>query len=266
VLNERPAPNLMEVARRLGYRSTEGLRRVSPSLCKQITDNYKKSFGPEPYYSGPRPRICEPKEIEAALKAALAQDEPESVPQVARRLGYVSSGPFFRPFPTLCRAIYLKIARLKAARVRAMRRIVERALRQDPPPTLRTLATRLGYKDKKVFARHFAGLSAELQVRRRDLAKKHAAQLRSQLQRYTRREPAPSMAEVCRRLGLKPLTTSRKFPTEYKLIVSRCHQRCPDPRRTAAARIGTARSRSLRSPEGDEPVCTDPLHISNLHA
>ena len=102
MLRERPAPRLSEVARRLGYRGTEGLRRVSRSLCKRITGNYTESFGPERYYSGPRPRICGRRKIEAALKAALAQDEPESVPRIARRLGYVTSGPFFRPFPALC--------------------------------------------------------------------------------------------------------------------------------------------------------------------
>jgi len=225
-LSEHPAPSLREVARRLGYRGTDGLRRVGRSLCKRITDNYQKSVGPEPYYNGPRPRICQPKEIEAALKAALAQDNPESVPQVARRLGYVTSGPFFKPFPALCRAIHLKIARRKAARIRQMRRIAEAALQENPPPSLRALAVRLGYKDKKVFARHFPDLGSKLQARRKALARKHAAQLREELQRYTRTEPAPSMAEVCRRLGLKHLTASRKFPKEYKLIVSRYQRRC----------------------------------------
>ena len=60
-------------------------------------------FWPEPYYSGPRPRICGRRKIEAALRAALAQGEPESVPQVARRFGYSVSGAFFKPFPALCR-------------------------------------------------------------------------------------------------------------------------------------------------------------------
>ena len=188
--------------------------------------------GPEPYYNGPRPRICQPKETEAALKAALAQDNPESVPQVARRLGYVTSGPFFKPFAALCRAIYLKIARRKAARIRQMRRIAEAALQENPPPSLRSLAVRLGYNDKKVFARHFPDLGSKLQARRKALARNHAAQLREELKRFTRTEPAPSMAEVCRRLGLKHLTASRKFPKEYKLIVSR-YQR----RRRAVARL-----------------------------
>jgi len=224
VLGERPAPSLSEVATRLGYRGTEGLRRVSQSLCKRITDRYKKSFGPEPYYNGPRPRICRRRKIEAALKAALAQNEPESVPHIARRLGYTSSGPFFRPFPALCRAIYLKIARRKAARIRAMRRMVEKALRQNPPPTLRALAVHLGFKDKAVIARYFAESRAQLLARRKALAKKQATQLRRELHRYTWVKPAPSLAEVCRELGLKPVTASRRFPRECRLLVSR-HQR-----------------------------------------
>jgi len=225
VLNERPAPSLSEVACRLGYGGTEGLRRISSTLCKQITDNYKKSVQYEPRSRGPRWRICGRKEVEAALKAALAKKEPESIPRIARRLGYTGSAPFFGPFPSLCRAINLKIARRRAARIRAMRRIVERAVKQNSPPTLRSLALQLGYKDKKVLTRYFAGLCAELLARRRVFAKKQITEVRGELQSYARLEPAPSMAEVCRKLGLKPVTASRRFPAEYKLIVSRYQQR-----------------------------------------
>lgn len=230
VLNERPAPSLSEVARRLGYRGTEGLRRISSTLCKRITDNYKKSFQAEPYNRGPRRRICGRTEVEAALKAALAKEEPESVPRIAQRLGYAGSAPLFGSFPGLCRAISLKIARQKTIRIRAMGRIVQSAIRQYPPPTLRALALQLGYKDKKVLTRYFDGLCAELLARGRAVAKKQIAQRRRELQSYTRLEPAPSMAEVCRKLGLKPQTASRKFPAEYTLIVWRYQQR----RRTMA--------------------------------
>ena len=225
VLNEHPAPSLSEVARRLGYQGTEGLRRINPTLCKRITDNHRKSFQYEPHSHGPRWRICGRKEVEAALKAALAKTEPESVPRIARRLGYTGSAPFFGPFPGLCRAISLKIARRRATRIRAMRRLVESAIRQNPPPTLRMLALQLGYKDKKVLTRYFAGLCAELLARRRAVAKGRIAEVQRELQSYTRLEPAPSMAEVCRKLGLKPQTASRRFPVEYKLIVSRYQQR-----------------------------------------
>jgi len=229
-LNECPAPSLREVARRLGYRGTEGLRRISPTLCKRITDNYRKSFRYEPHSHGPRWRICERKEVEAALRAALAKKQPESLPRIARRLGYTGSAPLFGPFPILCRAINLKIAGCKAARIRAMRRLVKSAIRQNPPPTLRALAVQLGYKDKKVLTRYFDGLCAELLARREALVKSQTAQLQRELQSYTQHEPAPSMAEVCRKLDLKPVTASRRFPAEYKLIVLRYRQQ----RRTMA--------------------------------
>jgi len=111
-----------------------------------------------------------------------------------------------------------------------MRRLVESAIRQNPPPTLRMLALQLGYKDKKVLTHYFAGLCAELLAHREALVKTQTAQLQRKLQSYAQHDPAPSMAEVCRKLGLKPVTASRRFPAEYKLIVLRYRQR----RRTMA--------------------------------
>jgi AraC-like DNA-binding protein len=105
--------------------------------------------------------------------------------------------------------------------MRAMRRIVKRALQQEDPPTLRQLAARLGYKDKKVIGHYFGALSAELLARRKALKKKEAAQLRRKLQRSMRKEPPPSVGEVCRRLGLQRSTASRRFPNEYAVIVAR---------------------------------------------
>jgi AraC-like DNA-binding protein len=102
-----------------------------------------------------------------------------------------------------------------------MRRIVKRALQQEDPPTLRQLAARLGYKDKKVIRHYFGALSAELLARRKAVKKKEAAQLRRKLQRSMRKEPPPSVGEVCRRMGLQRSTASRRFPNEYAVIVAR---------------------------------------------
>jgi AraC-like DNA-binding protein len=105
--------------------------------------------------------------------------------------------------------------------MRVMRRIVKRALQQEDPPTLRQLAARLGYKDKKVIWHYFGAFSAELLARRKALKKKESAQLKRKLQRSTRKDPPPSVGEVCRRLGLQRSTASRRFPSEYRVIVER---------------------------------------------
>jgi hypothetical protein len=109
--------------------------------------------------------------------------------------------------------------------MRAMRRIVKQALQQKAPPSLRQLATRLGYKDKKVIGQYFGPFSAELLARRKAVKKKEATRLRRKLQRSTRKEPPPSVGEVCRRLGLQRLKASRWFPNEYRVIVARYLQR-----------------------------------------
>ena len=83
-----------------------------------------------------------------------------------------------------------------------MRRIVESVIRQNQPPTLRMLALRVGYKDKKVLTGYFAGLCAELLAAAGPLRKRQIARLRRALQSYIRIEPAPSMAEVCRKAEL----------------------------------------------------------------
>jgi hypothetical protein len=77
--------------------------------------------------------------------------------------------------------------------------------------------------------RYFAESRAQLLTRSQEFAKKQAAQLRRELQRYAWAKPAPALAEVCRRLGLKPVTANRKFPTECRMAHRQraCHQKLP---------------------------------------
>jgi hypothetical protein len=49
------------------------------------------------------------------------------------------------------------------------------------------------------------------------------------------------MGEVCRKLGLKNITASRKFPNEYRIIAARFLQR----------RNETARRRQVRPKSGE---------------
>ena len=190
------------------------MRNVSAEICKQITKNYENSFAPEPFYKGPRPRICEVTKIEAALRESLARQTPESVPKIAVRLGYAHSGPILAEFPDMCRAINAKLADRKKSRLNAMRRTILKALTESPPRPLRELAHRLGYRDKKTIGRYFPELQAAL--RRSD-----SRQLMLKLQSILREQPPPSTCTVARRLGLSINTLRRRFPELYQGIVAR---------------------------------------------
>jgi len=220
-VKERPAPTLAQIARRLGYKRTEGLRNVSAEICKQITKNYENSFAPEPFYKGPRPRICEVTKIEAALRESLARQTPESVPKIAVRLGYAHSGPILAEFPDMCRAINAKLADRKKSRLNAMRRTILKALTESPPRPLRELAHRLGYRDKKIIGRYFPELQAALIARREAHRRRDSRQLILKLQSILREQPPPSACTVARRLGLSMNTLRRRFPELYQGIVAR---------------------------------------------
>ncbi len=132
-----------------------------------------------------------------------------------------SSAPILEKFPVLCRLIYRKTITRKKARIRRLRKLVRRALQQDSPPTLRALANRLGYKDKKVLTRYFPELHAELIRLRRASQAKRLTELKGQLRYWLQVEPPVSLARVCRELALPSSTVARKCPEECKAMALR---------------------------------------------
>ncbi len=180
----------------MNYRGTTGLRRVSRHLCKRITQKYQEFFTPAPYHKGPRPRRCEPAKVRTALLQSLAQKDPESVPSIARGLGYVSSAPILEKFPLLCRLIHRKTIRLRQTRIRRMRNLIRMALRREDPITLHQLANRLGFKDKKIIQRYFPTFHAQLLAHRRACKQKRLTELKRQLQHWNRAAPPISLTKV----------------------------------------------------------------------
>jgi AraC-like DNA-binding protein len=217
-LGDPSAPSLAEVARRLNYRSTTGLRRVSRRLFMRITQKYQEFFTPAPYHKGPRPRLCEPAEVRRALLQSLALKDPESVPSIAKRLGYVSSAPILEKFPRLCRLIHRKTIHLRKTRIRRMTNLIRMALGREDPITLRQLANLLGYKDKKVIQRYFPTFHAQLLAHRRACKQKMLAELKRQLQHWNRVEPPITLTKVCQELALSRSTVARKCPQECRAI------------------------------------------------
>lgn len=220
-LSQRPAPTLAQVARRLGYKGTEGLRAVARDICKQITKHYQNSFVPAPFHKGPRPRICEATKIEAALRQSLAQRIPESVPHIAVRLGYAQSAPILVEFPDLCRAINAKLAHRKKDGLKAMRRAIIKALKENPPSPLRELAHRLGYRDKKVIGRYFPDLQTALIACREAHKRSNSQDLAFRLQSILCEQSLPSAHTVACGLGLSANSLRRRFPEAYQRIVAR---------------------------------------------
>jgi transcriptional regulator with XRE-family HTH domain len=220
-LHERPSPSVAEIARRLGYRGVERLYQVDRNLCKRIVANHRRS-GQSHWWRKPgATRICKPTEIRKMLERSLAEEQPISVRNMAASLGYLKDAYIRKRFPDLCRAISQKITAQKIARLATIKNLLGEAMRENPVPTLRDLAKRVGFAGSASLRSHFPELCRQIHTRRRIMRHRWAAELRRTLQATLRESPAPSFTSVCKRIGLSRSCVQETWPRQCAAIESR---------------------------------------------
>ena len=90
--SEDPTPTMKEIARRLGYRSNPNLSQRFPNECRAIREKHA------------RRRKEQLEELEAKLRAALSEETPRPLTQVAVNIHYNRHDCYLR-WPEVCRAI-----------------------------------------------------------------------------------------------------------------------------------------------------------------
>jgi len=224
-LDETGPRTLSEVARSLGYTNTDRLYQADRRLCHRIAAKYRRS-GQSHWWRKPGAiRICEAARLEEILEQSLQSNRPTSVHQVAASLGYSNDGYVHQKYPELCRAIGEKIALAKLTEPDKMRRTLEEALHEHPAPTLTRLSGRLGYSSSNVLRAHEPDLCEQLSARHRA----HLIECRAALERKAAaalgESPAPSLRDVCKRLGITVFFMNKYFPAVRQAIAEQ-HRRC----------------------------------------
>jgi len=94
-----PVPlSLSEVARRLGYKSTERLYQADRALCHKIAARHRQS-GHSHWWKKPgAARICEVARLKEILEQSLKSINPASVHQIAAELATRTTDTFVRNF------------------------------------------------------------------------------------------------------------------------------------------------------------------------
>lgn len=196
-------PSVSEVARGLGC-SIQILSEYFPQECKEIKARHWK--------------LADTDKQRQMLEAVLASDRPEpwSFKEIAQELG-CSRSTLYRRFPELCREI-LK-SRWKVSDTDHLRQVLEAALLEDSPPTLRELAGRLGCSEKNI-QYYFPDLCRAVTARRR--AATDWVHCQGTLERALESSEEPvSMQEVARRLGASDDSLRNRFPTLCSAISTR---------------------------------------------
>jgi hypothetical protein len=217
-----PVPlSLSEVARRLGYKSTERLYQADRALCHKISARHRQS-GHSHWWKKPgAARICEVGRLKEILEKSHKSINPTSVHQIAADLGYANEGYIRQKFPALCAAISKRVSRMKRIRSLRIRKTLEGALNEFPAPTLVDLSRRLGYSTSAVLRAHEPGLCDLLAIRHRDNVGKYRSDLKRAAKAALNETPIPSVRDLCKRLGVTVWFMGKYFPTVRQRIAEK---------------------------------------------
>lgn len=212
-LREKPPPSLAEIAGRLGYRSFRHLRRCAPEIFDVINRNYLTSERGRAARSGLHRRLQSKARIEAALTAALNENPPPTLDQVAQSLGYKHGLSIKASFPALCNALNRKHPTRLSLRAHMVESELKKSLQSPMPEDLLTVAKRLGYRSS-----HYLGLTHRdlcKRIRVRYEAHKKAillADVRIQLDAVLSETPPPTLIATIRKLGVSHRWLRIHFP------------------------------------------------------
>ena len=224
-LDEQPPPSLPEVARRLGYATTDRLRAADRARCTQIVINHRRWRRSQGWsISGTKP-ICKPSQVRGVLEDHLgAEGRISPLHQIAASLGYSDDGQLRSKFPELCRALSAKIARQRAERVAVIKPIFERALQENPPPAVSEVCHRTGLSASHVRKAYAGALCERLKARRREYVEACRAELVNKLKAALDETPPLPPKEVYVRLGITQSIATYNFPELRRAIIVRYRQ------------------------------------------
>jgi AraC-like DNA-binding protein len=165
-------------------------------------------------YTHPTPEMAR-----EAMERAI-QDSPRSLMAVCKQIGYRNLSSLYHRFPELCRALVAKNRSRREQKDQWVRDLITKALDEEPMPTLKELARRLGSHPHEL-RRRFPELCAALVARLPERKRLERERIRKQLEDALEQNPAPAMKVVARSLGGNQQHLRVIFPDLYGKIKRR---------------------------------------------
>jgi hypothetical protein len=221
---QMPPVPLAHVAQKLGFANAMSLYEVDAKLCKRVTENYWKYPGAYWWRQRGAKPICSVEAMKEALEDAPVEDEPPSTKRLASRLGYADARLMWNRFPELCRAITAKRRMWKDGLPARTLPVIEKALLEEPPPSLQGIARRLCIRHRATLTKYCPGLQPKLAERQCAFRRAREAQRKATLEEALAENPAPPLAEVAKRLRLSECTLAAQFHDLSAAICTRYRQ------------------------------------------
>ena len=208
--------SLRQVAQELGYRSVRSLRLRNQDLCAEIVKKHGESAAVVPRrgkgYIYPTPEMAR-----EALERAIRDSPHLSLNAMCKEIGYRNDTSLYHRFSDLCRVLITKHRQWRVQKDQRARDVISKALYEEPAPTLKEVAARLGYRSSALRSR-FRDLCATLAARQPERQRFERERLRKQMEAALEQHPAPPMKVVAQFLGRDQAHLRIIFPDLYGRI------------------------------------------------
>jgi hypothetical protein len=210
--------------------------------------------------------------VRRALNAALNQNPPPALRDIAHDVGYASPDFLYAKYSELCRKLTARYRTYYGLHRNApdpnepddktLEQALQKALADPIPPSFQRLGRDLGYRTRLTprarFRKKFPVLYQAILDRHMTCRRSHVEHVRRKLEEILLEKPPPTLDDVTERLGYRANTYLRQhFPDLCKAIVQRhaksrkaglrslgdqlraiLHEKLPVSLRTAAHRLG----------------------------
>lgn len=175
--------------------------------------------------------------VENALRAALLDDNPRRLEEIAKDLGYRSVAPLQNRCPDLCRQLacerraWLKTSSIPLGTPVPRNRIEEalaEALKEDAPVSLRSVAEKVGLHNKRRLYKGFHDVRRSLVAKNQQCRKLRSEAIECALRAALDETPTPTVTDVARRLGFKSVTRITRRLPDLSAALKQRRQQIPD--------------------------------------
>jgi hypothetical protein len=149
----------------------------------------------------------------------------------------MGSGGIRERFPELCCAIVAKRKQQVLRKKEEIRRALEEARAETPPPSLKQIGRRLGYTAEGVVVGTFPDLCHSHKEWRKAWAESRRKNLGLSIREWLAVEAQPTVCSVCRTFGISAAYFQEHFPEENAEVVQRSAEWARKAREANAAAL-----------------------------
>jgi hypothetical protein len=210
-LKEEPPPHPPQVIKLLGYKSEKAFYAKYRKLSRQLWERYSPLNGKKRRRDEYRKNINDSEIVLVALQAELAKENPSSLEEIAKRLGYKRGTSLRLKFPEICEVIKQKRIEYRKRFLSNIQRELKEVLSENPPPKVKEVEKRFRSTYGVTILDYFPDIYRQISARHLSYSKVRDEAVRTALKEMLEENPPQGVRQAAKRIGYTEGTLYTKY-------------------------------------------------------